>query len=129
MRSMTLNIDLFDLDSFRLFMMNPIEIGIVTGFHAEAIEEEIKTMDAWHLPIQVIRSANPQDGQSSSVRLGLEALKSDYDALLVALSDQPNIQAAELQSLLEQFMHRETNQEVVLPRVNGQRGKIGRAHV
>ena len=102
--------------------MNPIEIGIVTGFHAEAIEEEIKTMDAWHLPIQVIRNANPQDGQSSSVRLGLEALKSDYDALLVALSDQPNIQAAELQSLLEQFMHREANQEVVLPKVNGQRG-------
>ena len=102
--------------------MNPIDIVIVTGFHAEAIEEEINTMVAWHLPIQVMRNANPQDGQSSSVRLGLEALKSDYDALLVALSDQPNIQAAELQSLLKEFMHREANQEVVLPKVNGQRG-------
>ena len=49
-------------------------------------------------------------------------LKSDYDALLVALCDQPNIGVSEIEALLEQFNQVGFNKEIVLPMVNGSRG-------
>jgi CTP:molybdopterin cytidylyltransferase MocA len=102
--------------------MSPVELVIVTGYYAQAIEAEIESCPILNLPIQVVRNSNPQAGQASSVRLGLEALKSEYDVLLVALSDQPNIESSEIRMLLEQFDHRDTDEEIVLPQVNGQRG-------
>jgi molybdenum cofactor cytidylyltransferase/nicotine blue oxidoreductase len=56
------------------------------------------------------------------VRLGLESLKNHYDALLIALCDQPNIDAPELSELLWQFSDRAAGQEIVLPIFDGQRG-------
>jgi len=100
----------------------PIEVVIVTGFYAQSIEAEIESCHALNLPIHVVRNTNPQEGQASSVRLGLEALKSDYDVLLVCLSDQPHIGSSEIQMLLEQFDQRDADEEIVLPQVNGQRG-------
>ena len=100
----------------------PVELVIVTGFHAQAIEAEIENIKTGNLPIKIIRNNHPQKGQASSVRLGLEALKSNYDALLVALSDQPDIGPAEIQRLLEQFNRRDMDEEIILPQVNGQRG-------
>jgi len=100
----------------------PVELVIVTGFYAKAIEAEIESCQILNIPIQVIRNFNPETGQASSVRLGLEALKSEYDVLLVALSDQPNIGSSEIGMLLEQFDHRDTIEEIVMPQVNGQRG-------
>ena len=102
---------------------DPVETLAVTGFYSDEIESEIQSIQkslknslAW------IKNPNPEAGQSSSVRLGLESLQSDYDVLLIALCDQPNVGAQEIKSLLEQFNQREPNQEVVLPIVNGQRG-------
>ena len=54
--------------------------------------------------------------------LGLESLKSDYDILLIALCDQPNISTLEIEALLQQFICRSAEQEIILPMVNGQRG-------
>ena len=100
----------------------PNEVVIVIGFHAQAIETEIKSIKAESLPIQIIRNPHPGEGQASSVRLGLEALKSNYDVLLVALSDQPHIGSAEIRVLLDQFNRRDADEEIILPQVNGQRG-------
>lgn len=103
--------------------LNPVETLVVTGFYADAIEEEIQAInqDA-RIPIRFIRNSNPEAGQSSSVRLGLETLTSDYDALFIALCDQPLVGAPEIQSLLDQFQQRTTSEEIVLPVVSGQRG-------
>lgn len=100
----------------------PVELVIVTGFYAQAIEAEIESCKILDLPIQVVRNFNPEAGQVSSVRLGLEALKSDYDVLLVSLCDQPNIGSSEIRMLLEQFDCRDANEEIILPQVNSQRG-------
>jgi molybdenum cofactor cytidylyltransferase/nicotine blue oxidoreductase len=69
-----------------------------------------------------VRNPHPERGQASSVRLGLEALKSDYDALLVALCDQPLVGAMEIDALLKQFEQRDQSTEMVLPMVGEQRG-------
>ena len=112
------------LHSFCLSMkaLCPIEIVIVTGFHAQEIESELASIDTSQLPIRMIRNPHPEAGQASSVRLGLEALKSDYDALIVALCDQPDIGVLEIEALLEQFTRRDTHHEIILPMVNGDRG-------
>lgn len=101
----------------------PVELVLLTGFHANAIEPEaLKFDDALTCPITIIRNPNPERGQASSIRLGLESLKSDFDILLVALSDQPNITHLDIALLLETFNRRALGEEIVLPMVNGQRG-------
>ena len=103
--------------------LNPVETLVVTGFYTEAIEVEINSIkQKTGNSIASIKNPNPELGQSSSVRLGLESLKSDYDVLLVALCDQPNIGVSEIEALLEQFNPAGFNKEIVLPMVNGSRG-------
>jgi molybdenum cofactor cytidylyltransferase/nicotine blue oxidoreductase len=102
---------------------SPVEFIVVTGFHEEVIEVELGHLrQNSNLPIQSLRNPHPQLGQASSVRLGLEALKSDYDVLLVALCDQPLVGANEISALLLQFEQRDLHKEVVLPMVGAQRG-------
>ena len=102
---------------------NPVETLVVTGFYADAIEVEINSIrQKTHSSIAIVKNPNPEEGQSSSVRLGLESLKSDYDVLLVALCDQPNISVSEIEALLVQFNQVGFNKEIVLPMVNGSRG-------
>lgn len=103
--------------------LNSVETLVVTGFYADAIEAEINSIkQKTHNSIAIVKNPNPEEGQSSSVRLGLESLKSDYDVLLVALCDQPNIGFSEIEALLEQFNQAGFNKEIVLPMVHGSRG-------
>ena len=103
--------------------LNSVETLVVTGFYADAIEAEINSIkQKTHSSIAIVKNPNPEEGQSSSVRLGLESLKSDYDVLLVALCDQPNIGVSEIEALLVQFNQVGFNKEIVLPMVNGSRG-------
>lgn len=103
--------------------LDPLETLVITGFYSDVVEAEVDVLNqtAVH-PMTCIRNPNPESGQPSSVRLGLESLKSEYDVLLVALCDQPNIGALEIESLLEQYDQRAANQEIVLPMIKGQRG-------
>lgn len=102
---------------------NPVECIVVTGFYAQAIESELaKVSLTLTYPIKPIRNTAPERGQPSSVRLGLESLQSEFDVLLVALSDQPEIGEQEIVELLEQFSRRDPGEEIILPMVDGQRG-------
>lgn len=101
----------------------PVEFILLTGFHAELIEAELgQVTGILSCPITIVRNKNPERGQSSSIRLGLESLKSDFDALLVCLSDQPQITHLEITQLVEAFEHRSVDKQIILPMVNGQRG-------
>ena len=96
---------------------------IVTGFHAKALESELVTIQRdIHLPISLVSNPNPELGQSSSVRVGLEALKENYDVLLIALCDQPTIGKKEIAALLNQYEQRKAGLEIVMPMVGQQRG-------
>jgi len=107
----------------RVQALSPVEFLIVTGFHAPAIEAEVhEVKQELDLSIEWVRNPNPQLGQSFSVRLGLESLKSDYDVLLLALCDQPFIGTEEIIALLEQFERRTGQEEIILPMFDQQRG-------
>lgn len=103
--------------------LHPVEFLAITGFHAELIERELnrltKLMD---LSITIVHNQNASAGQVSSVRLALESLSDAFDVVAMCLSDQPQIGEDELATLLNQFIDREAQQDVVMPMVSGQRG-------
>jgi CTP:molybdopterin cytidylyltransferase MocA len=103
--------------------LHPVEVLVLTGFYAEVIESEIKTLsNTARLPISIVRNPNPQNGQKLSVRLALESLKSEFDVLAMCLCDQPNIGFKEMKELLSAFALLSLGKDVVMPMVNGQRG-------
>lgn len=103
--------------------LNPVEFVVVTGFHGDAIEQALQQIDTpFSRSIQLIRNLTPEQGQSSSVRLGIEALQSNFEAVLIVLSDQPLLTYADIRQLLNAFVKRRPGTEVLLPVVKGQRG-------
>jgi CTP:molybdopterin cytidylyltransferase MocA len=108
---------------FSLHAFEPVQVLVLTGFYSTLIEDEVGLLKQAGLKqLECIRNESPELGQSSSVRLGIESLKTDYDILLIALCDQPNVGSPEIEALLEQFVERSPDQEIILPMLNGQRG-------
>lgn len=104
----------------RIFIaLNDAGIGpvvVVVGHHANAIENASQD-----LPVQRVRNPSPDDGPASSLRIGLQALTVDLDAVIVALADQPLITATDIADLIEAFQSR-GDRHMVVPRVTGEPG-------
>src|SRR5512134_2267279 len=67
------------------------EVVVVLGHHADAVEAAVRPF-----PITLAHNLSPDDGQVSSVRLGLRSLSPRLDAVIVALADQPLIDAQDI---------------------------------
>ncbi len=93
------------------------DVVVVTGYHHERIEPVIGSTGAI-----TVRNPHPERGQQTSVRIGMEALGSGYDLVIVALADQPLVGSAELTELVSAFKSRATGTQVVYPSVQGKRG-------
>jgi molybdenum cofactor cytidylyltransferase len=89
---------------------------VVLGHHADAIETAIGAF-----PITIERNADPERGQASSVRIGLQALSPRLDAVIVALADQPLIDEADIVALISAFKQR-GDAAMVVPRVRSDSG-------
>jgi CTP:molybdopterin cytidylyltransferase MocA len=92
------------------------EVVVVTGYYHDLVESAVE-----QFPVKVVRNPKPERGQASSVRLGMEALGSNFDAIVMALSDQPLINTSDVTKLITAFQKRLTG-EFIMPVVNGQRG-------
>jgi CTP:molybdopterin cytidylyltransferase MocA len=93
------------------------EVVVVLGHHADLIEPVVQAF-----PVTVVRNPHPDDGQVSSQRLGLQALTGKLDAVMVALADQPLINAQDLTALIGAYKKRPAGTTVVFPQVNGEPG-------
>ena len=93
------------------------EVVVVLGHHAEHIEPVVQAF-----PVTLARNLAPQDGQVSSLRIGLAALTGKLDAVLVALADQPLINAQDITSLIAAYKQRAEGTSVVVPMVGGEPG-------
>ncbi len=91
-------------------------VVVVTGHAREAVEAAVASF-----PVTLAFNADYQQGQQSSVRLGLAMLGAKFDAVLVLLADQPLIGAADLTELIAAFKKRPQG-HVLVPMVQGQRG-------
>jgi len=87
------------------------EVVVVLGHHADAVEAAVG-----QFPISIARNPSPDDGQASSVRIGLHALSPRLDAVIVALADQPLIDAQDIVTLIGAFKKRGAA-SMVVPRV------------
>lgn len=93
------------------------EVVVVLGHHAELIEPVVQDF-----PVTLVRNLSPDDGQVSSQRLGLGALSGKLDAVIVALADQPLINAQDITALIGAWKKRPEGAAVVFPRVGAERG-------
>jgi molybdenum cofactor cytidylyltransferase len=92
------------------------ELVVVTGHHAELIEAAVR-----EFPLTLARNPAPDEGQASSVRVGLRALAGKIDAVIVALADQPLLNAQDITALIAAFKSR-GEAAMVVPRVAGEPG-------
>ena len=92
------------------------EVVVVLGHHAEAIEAAVR-----EFPVTLARNLSPDDGQASSVLIGLQALTGKLDAVIVALADQPLVNAQDITALIGAFKKR-GEASMVVPRVAGEPG-------
>ncbi len=91
---------------------------LVLGHHAAEIQAHLATWPDHLTPRQVVNPA-PEDDPASSLRLGLQALDADVQAVAVLLADQPLITAADIGAVLQVFQRRPPGCQVVVPTVNG----------
>jgi molybdenum cofactor cytidylyltransferase len=96
------------------------EVVVVLGHHAEAIEAALRDVPM-AMTVTLVRNAAPDDGPASSLRVGLRALASPLDAVIVALADQPMINAQDVIDLICAFKNR-GDKPLVVPRVAGEPG-------
>ena len=92
------------------------EVVVVTGHARHAVEEQVRSF-----VVTLAHNEAHANGQQGSVRVGLAALSGTFDAVLIALADQPLIGASDLTELIGAFKKRPAG-HVVVPVVNGQRG-------
>ena len=65
--------------------------------------------------VHCVLNSNPDEGQISSQRMGLKALRQKHDSIIMALADQPLIETIDLEQLLSQFKQRPSHTEMIFP--------------
>lgn len=89
---------------------------VVLGHHAERIEQD-PALAQWRA--RTVRHAHPEAGHVGSLRTGLLALSPGLDAVLVALADQPLIQAEDVRDVVRAFADRPEGTHMLQPTVQG----------
>jgi molybdenum cofactor cytidylyltransferase len=98
------------------------ELVVVLGHHANEIAPLLKDF-----AITLVTNPNPEASPISSQRLGLQSLSlqslsGQTDAVLMALADQPLVDAQDVRQLINAFNQRPEGTALVFPRVQGQPG-------
>ena len=93
------------------------ELVVVLGHHAERIALAVQ-----EFPVTVVHNPDPDAGQVSSLRIGLQALSPKIDTVLVALADQPLTNAQDINDLIGAYKQRPIGAQVVQPEVDAQPG-------
>ncbi|NOY12581.1 MAG: molybdenum cofactor cytidylyltransferase [Deltaproteobacteria bacterium] len=91
------------------------KLVVVLGHRAEEIRGLLTGRD-----VTVVRNTDYQRGQSSSLRVGLRAVREEVDAVLFLLGDQPLIIPETIDSILTAYINRPA--PIVIPRFDGRRG-------
>ena len=85
-------------------------VVVVTGSHAAEVESCLKD-----LPVNIVHNAEHGQGQSASIRAGVNALPQNAGAAIFLLADQPQIPVEVIRALTES--HAQEMQAVVAPLV------------
>lgn len=101
---------------FEASELEPCESITVLGYFAD----RLKPLAEVHS--RVVVNDQPELGQASSVRIGLDALQSDYEYLIIGLVDQPRITSRTLKALIIHAEQIRGQARAIVPCYQGQRG-------
>jgi molybdenum cofactor cytidylyltransferase len=88
---------------------------VVVGEGSEAVKGVLE-----HYPVQFVENPEPDRGQSTSVHLGLEALRDHVDAIIFLLADMPLVTSELVKTLVGKHQH--TLSPIIAPFSEGRRG-------
>jgi molybdenum cofactor cytidylyltransferase len=91
------------------------DLVVVTGRDDSAVREALTGVD-----VRFAINPRPQDGQGSSIAVGVGALTPWTSAVLIALGDQPRVPTAVAPALLEAW--KRTGKPIVAPVYHGTQG-------
>jgi molybdenum cofactor cytidylyltransferase len=90
------------------------QVVVVLGHYAQRIQRS-----APDVAVQWVTNADPDAGQESSLRLGLQSMAPHVDAVLVLLADQALIEAQDIADLTAAYRQRPVSTQLVRPVVDG----------
>jgi molybdenum cofactor cytidylyltransferase len=91
------------------------EIVLVLGHEAETIKKRVGIQN-----LKVVINDSYRHGMGTSLGAGLAALRSEMNAALIVLADQPFVRSATLDLLIDQY--EESGAQIVIPTYKGFRG-------
>lgn len=96
-------------------LQSPLDrLVVVVGHRAAHVEAALAG-----LPLEIVQNDQFMAGQSTSLRVGVEAARSS-DAIVVLLADQPLLQPATIAALRARY--KRDRPAIVVPRYHGERG-------
>ncbi len=101
--------------SVEALMPHVHDLVVVTGQDETSIRGALDGLD-----IRFARNPRPEDGQGSSIAVGIAALEGETRATVIALGDQPWVPPAVVPALLEAW--RRTGKAIVAPVYQGLQG-------
>ncbi len=90
-------------------------VVVVTGAAADEVRQALAGE-----PVEFVDNPEWASGQSSSMKVGLEAVRDEAEAVVMLLSDMPRVDAKLVRALLA--AHQESDAVIVAPRAKGRRG-------
>ncbi|MEP3046888.1 MAG: molybdopterin-binding/glycosyltransferase family 2 protein [Roseibium sp.] len=89
---------------------------LVTGHLAEDVEAQVSD-----LGVLAVRNPDFSDGMAGSIRVGMNALQPDIDAVVILLGDMPKIDSDVIKSLIAAYRQNETDL-IITATADGKRG-------
>jgi molybdenum cofactor cytidylyltransferase len=90
-------------------------VTVVLGAESERIQQALEG-----LPVQIVNNPEWQNGQSTSIRAGVQSLPRNTGATVFMLADQPQIPETLVTSLVG--LHQQSLAPIVAPQAGGRRG-------
>jgi molybdenum cofactor cytidylyltransferase len=91
------------------------DVVVVLGAFAQEIQEQVRFDKA-----RIVINPDFERGMSTSLQAGLRAIDRNAEAAVIALGDQPFVEAQTIDALLDEY--RRSQSPIVVPTYNGQRG-------
>jgi molybdenum cofactor cytidylyltransferase len=94
------------------------EVIVVLGHETEKVRAELKGK-----PVRLVHNPDYQDGLSTSVRTGVDAVSAAADGIMICLADQPLLEPADVNRIIAGFAEaKKVNKSIVVPFFKGERG-------
>ena len=100
------------------------ETMLVLGSDADRIQEEVVRSGggARQTSVKMIRNTRPENGQTSSLKTGLEATSGSSDGFIVFPVDHPLVTGADIDALIDRIESHPRGRTIFVPTFEDQRG-------